>query len=42
MLNFAHQRGYDTLNTIELRKELKEKRPRRDRVTLFGLEFWII
>jgi GNAT superfamily N-acetyltransferase len=42
MLDFAHRRGYDTLNTIELRKELAEERPRRDQVTLFGLEFRII
>jgi GNAT superfamily N-acetyltransferase len=42
MLAFAHCRGYDTLNTLELRKELGEERPRRSRVTLFDLDFSII
>jgi hypothetical protein len=42
MLGFAHRRGYDTLNMMELRKELEGKRPRQDQVTLFGLEFRII
>jgi len=42
MLAFAHQRGYDTLNTVELRKELTGARPRRSRVTLLGLEFKVI
>jgi GNAT superfamily N-acetyltransferase len=42
MLEFAYQRGYDTLNTIELRKELAEKQPRRGEVTLFGLHLKVI
>ncbi len=42
MLAFAHRRGYDTLNTLELRKELAGERPRRSRVGLFELEFWVI
>jgi GNAT superfamily N-acetyltransferase len=42
MLAFAHRRGYDTLNTVELRRELAGRRPRRSRVTLFGLEFRVI
>ena len=42
MLAFAHRRGYDTLNTVELRKELTGERPRRGRVQLFDLEFMII
>jgi len=42
MLGFARRRGYDTLNTIELRKELAGEQPRRGRVTLLGLEFRVI
>jgi len=42
MLAFAYRRGYDTLNTQELRKELQEERPRRGQVTLLGLEFKLI
>jgi GNAT superfamily N-acetyltransferase len=42
MLAFAHRRGYDTLNTVELRKELAEGQPRRGQVVLFGLELKII
>lgn len=39
MLAFAHGHGYDTLNTVELRKELRGERPRRGRVKMFGLEW---
>jgi GNAT superfamily N-acetyltransferase len=42
MLAFAHRWGYDTLNTLELRKEMGPERPRRSRVTLFDLDFGII
>ncbi len=42
MLAFACTHGYDTLNTVELRKELAGEGRRRDTVTLFGLEFKII
>lgn len=41
-LAFVHCRGYDTLNTIELRKELRGKRLRRSQATLFGLQFKLI
>jgi GNAT superfamily N-acetyltransferase len=42
VLALAHRRGYDTLNTVELRKELGGERGRRGRVTFLGLEFKII
>lgn len=42
MLAFAYRRGYDTLNTVELRKESKGDQPRRGQVTLLGLEFKLI
>jgi ribosomal protein S18 acetylase RimI-like enzyme len=42
MLAFAHRRGYDTLNTVELRKELAGGQPRRGQVALFDLEFKVI
>jgi GNAT superfamily N-acetyltransferase len=42
MLAFAHRRGYDTLNTVELRKELAGEQPRRGQVVLFDLEFKVI
>ncbi|MBN1661541.1 MAG: hypothetical protein JXA93_24320 [Anaerolineae bacterium] len=42
MLAFAHKRGYDTLNTIELRKELAGEQPHRGRTDLFGIEFKIL
>jgi GNAT superfamily N-acetyltransferase len=42
MLAFAHRRGYDTLNTVELRKELAGGQPRRGEVVLFDLEFKVI
>jgi GNAT superfamily N-acetyltransferase len=42
MLAFAHRRGYDTLNTVELRKELAGGQPRRGQVVLFDLEFQVI
>lgn len=42
MLAYAYEHGYDTLNTIELRKDLKERHSRREKVKLFGLEFKII
>jgi GNAT superfamily N-acetyltransferase len=42
MLAFAHRRGYDTLNTLELRKELGGEKPRRGELTLFDLEFNLI
>jgi GNAT superfamily N-acetyltransferase len=42
MLAFAHRRGYDTLNTVELRKELARGQPRRGEVALFDLEFKVI
>jgi GNAT superfamily N-acetyltransferase len=42
MLAFAHRRGYDTLNTVELRKELAGEKPRRRQVALFDLEFKVI
>jgi hypothetical protein len=42
MLAFAHHRGYDTLNTVELRKELRGDRPRRGRLALLGLQFKVI
>lgn len=41
-LAFAYEHGYDTLNTLELRKDLKYGSTRRDGVELFGLEFNII
>jgi GNAT superfamily N-acetyltransferase len=42
MLGFAHRRGYDTLNSLELRKELGKGRPRRSEVALFDMDFGII
>jgi GNAT superfamily N-acetyltransferase len=42
MLAFAYRRGYDTLNTVELRKELKGDQPRRGQATLLGLQFKLI
>jgi 2-methylisocitrate lyase-like PEP mutase family enzyme len=39
VLAFAHRRGYDTLNTVELRKESKGERPRRGDVMMFGLRW---
>ena len=39
MLAYACRHGYDTLNTVELRKELQGERPRPGRVKLFGLEW---
>jgi GNAT superfamily N-acetyltransferase len=42
MLAFAHRRGYDTLNTVELRKELAGEPPRRGQVALFDLKFKVI
>jgi GNAT superfamily N-acetyltransferase len=42
MLTFALRRGYDTLNTLELRKELTDGQARRSQVSLLDLEFKII
>jgi hypothetical protein len=42
MIRFAHGRGYDTLNTLELRKDLAGERPRRARISLLDLEFKLI
>jgi GNAT superfamily N-acetyltransferase len=42
MLAFAHRREYETLNTVELRKELAGRQPRRGQVELFDLEFKVI
>jgi len=39
MLAFAHGSGHDTLNTVELPKELEGEQPRRGRVALLGLDF---
>lgn len=37
MLAYARRHGYDTVNIVELRKELLGERPRRGRVKLTGL-----
>ena len=42
MLRFAFQRGYDTLNTVELRKDLTARRAKRGRISLFGLHFRVL
>jgi len=42
MLAFVHRQGYDTLNTLELRKDLAEARSRRGQVRIFGIDFHII
>ena len=42
MLAFSVRHGYDTLNTVELRKELGNEQSRRKTITLFGLKFKII
>jgi GNAT superfamily N-acetyltransferase len=42
MLAFAYRRGYETLNTVELRKELRAEQPRRGQLELLGLQFKVI
>jgi hypothetical protein len=42
MLALALRCGYDTLNTIELRKQLLGERPRRGRAEVLGLEWKVI
>lgn len=42
MLAFAYRRGYDTLNTVGLRKELRGDQPRRGQVALLGMQFRVI
>jgi hypothetical protein len=42
MLTFALGRGYDTLNTMELRKELAGEPTQRSRISFLDLEFRMI
>jgi GNAT superfamily N-acetyltransferase len=42
MLAFACRRGYDTVNTVELHKELRGDQPRRGQVDFLGLELKVI
>jgi GNAT superfamily N-acetyltransferase len=39
VLTVAQRCGYDTLNTVELRKELLGERPRRGQLKMLGLEW---